>query len=137
MRKIKIRAWDKELETYLNPEYFYITGEGRGFTCEHLKGMYSDRYEYMGADRFILEQFTGLLDKNGKEIYEGDIVEFQAKDGSDWTMPFEIGFKDGRFAVVNIAPAKSLFKAMKDYCFSDEVFGSNMKIIGHIHKKGD
>lgn len=59
MREIKFRAWDNGAKMYqtMAPMINIHTGE-----ISNLPG------------RFILEQFTGLLDKNGKEIYEGDIV---------------------------------------------------------------
>ena len=60
MRTIKFRVWDEEIKQMLfNDEATYILHR---FTPRH--SIYK-----------TLMQFTGLLDKNRKEIYEGDIVK--------------------------------------------------------------
>jgi len=67
MREIKFRAWDKYEKRY---RYFTLKdlvndlGFDYGMECD-LVGL-SNEVNY--------EQFTGLLDKNGKEIYEGDVL---------------------------------------------------------------
>ena len=71
MRQIKFRAWDKE-----NDKMIYDCG-----ITPH-KIPYTIPKEAEGSEDFnyyensILMQFTGLLDKNGKEVYEGDVVQF-------------------------------------------------------------
>lgn len=59
-REIKFRAWDKSCDK--------MRGENGIKDCFSLRsdGVYNDDY--------ILMQFTGLKDKNGKEVYEADIV---------------------------------------------------------------
>ena len=71
-RDKKFRAWDKEEECWLDPKHFYITGTGEPFTCQQGRHNITCRYQLMGTDRYIVEQFTGRFDDDHKEIYAGD-----------------------------------------------------------------
>ena len=65
-REIKFRAWDTRQKKMVGD--FDSGFNYRWFECQH-------------KDCHVLMQYTGLKDKNGKEIYEGDVVQFHFKTG--------------------------------------------------------
>ncbi len=107
MREIKFRAWDgKRMLDNPTFEFFNHGRDGRAV-------MMADENENVE-----IMQYTGLKDKNGKEIYEGDVVEGQ----KDFYPRSVIGFEDGSFVIKQTPLAKW------------KVSHFELKVIGNIYE---
>lgn len=82
-RILKFRVWDLKYK-------YYCTNLGfLGLDCD---GILCNIQSSSIKNDYIIQQFTGLIDKNGKEIYEGDIIK-------NFNYIGEVKFKNGGYFV--------------------------------------
>ena len=130
MRDIKFRLWSDYAKRYLEstPRVQFKNGTTL-LSCD---------------DDCVIEQFTGLLDKNGKEIYEGDIVHIVGKTRvteniKDSQGLFYITVEEGNWGfdfnwehIIGYACSTHIMG-----CTDNDNRMENVEIIGNIHDNKD
>src|SRR5690625_2633514 len=126
MRTIKFRVFDKDYKK------MHIVGKDGhdSLTCWDGKIQYYNLQNGEGSGEhgsYILMQYTGLTDKNGKEIYEGDIVASVSAYQKEYG---HVEFVDGAFCLVitssrtTSAGSKYFLSTCKELCKELEVIGN-------------
>lgn len=117
MRELKFRAWSNEHNRY----------------CDLVKMDEDDRWYgyiytcaiYLTTKDIVLEQYTGLKDKNGREIYEGDIVDYVG----ECTCVIQYEDEGARFIHRDISDDFPFgFNGLEEYN------GKLFEVIGNIHE---
>ncbi len=124
---IKFRVWDKETKSMWNIERWHVEDEYFDL-IEPDKSVadHNAKRAWRKQSDVIIMQYTGLFDKNGKEIFEGDIVEI-IYDYEPFTgvVVYDLGETD--FKATN---------GNEDYGnnFQYLTVGESIEVIGNVHQ---
>jgi uncharacterized phage protein (TIGR01671 family) len=122
MRDIKFRAWDKDRKAMVYEFSDKLNGKAYKLFYEDGKLFCGNYLENGDWNQPELMQYTGLKDKSGKEIYEGDIIDF-----------------DGKMTLVSWSEKFASFCIKNDtwmfqHWFGEAVNPSDCEVIGNIYE---
>ena len=126
MREIKFRVWDVQRKVIANVTSIMWLSEDE-IEIDHDKNGLREPFQIHG-DTAILEQFTGFHDKNGKKIFEGDIIKHNNTN-------FVVEFSTNRLGFICIDRKHKTrvgFANWRDRNWMKSV-SSYIQIIGNIH----
>jgi len=111
MRDIKFRCWDETCGCYVQSG---IQFNNTTMELEHIQHQ-------------AIEQYTGLKDRNGTEIYEGDILKWADDDG----VYFEVFYHDGR---AKFDCCRSHYQGSRCGGSVPSITSTSFEVIGNIHQ---
>lgn len=121
MREFKFRAWDTEKQEMATVNFIGLNDYEVGMEDEECR-RWRATYPYVCR----LMQYTNLKDKNGKEIYEGDILKVKL-DGGEANL--YVKYTNGEYRVVNEG-------RWEDSLYSYMYFG-DVEVVGNIYENED
>lgn len=122
-RAIKFRIWDKKRGAW---EKLFTLLDEDGFLYREC---YSGVNPAFNQEDYVIQQFTGLLSKDGKEIYEGDIVDYRYDGMSE--------FEVERYGDLLVSPVFWDYERWRIKYSAASYAWHLMRVIGNIYENPD
>ena len=121
-REFKFRFWNRIAQRFQPASKYAIDGKGDLVAYDYEMGAYNDAVSF-SKTCIVAQQYTGLKDKNDKEIYEGDIVKATSDQYKNENFVGKVIFDEGCFLTwINKNDIRGIWS------------GEDIEVVGNIYE---